>query len=101
MGNTWKFINLRDEADMYFFKVLFDENNSEILYATGIDAREPLETSIIYLYRSTDTGNSWHLAHEEDLGTAGNGQVYDMVKYKNKIFFYSFGCGIVELELEF
>ena len=100
-GNTWKWINLRDEADMYFHKVLFDENNPEILYASGVDAREPLETSEIFLYRSTDTGNSWHLAHRENLGTAGNGQVYDMVKYKNKIFFYSYGCGIVELKLEF
>ena len=105
-GNTWKWINLRSvsvapEEDMYFLKVLFDENNPEILYANGYHAIAHREADVICLYRSTDMGDSWHLAFEEKMPNKGDGVVYDMVKYKNKIFFYSYGCGIVELELEF
>ena len=96
-GKTWKEMDLRETA-MYFYKVLFDEDTPEILYASG--AKGHAVNDSVWVYRSTDTGESWHLAFHEKLNE-NIWAVVDMVKHKNKLFFYSYASGIIELELEF
>jgi hypothetical protein len=44
-------------------------------------------------------GESWHLAYEESFDK-DCGNIIDMVKYKNKLIFYTTKCGLYELEVE-
>ena len=96
-GDTWNVTELYDTG-MYFYKILFDEENPTILYASGLDRKHDTNDTV-RVYRSTDTGNSWHLAYNEKLNESCGG-VYDMVKYKNKLIFYTKNCGLFELDLE-
>ena len=96
-GDTWNVTELY-ETGMYFYKILFDEENPAILYASGLDRKHDANDTV-RVYRSTDTGNSWHLAYNEKLNESCGG-VYDMVKYKNKLIFYTKNCGLFELDLE-
>ena len=98
-GETWNAPS--DGGDMYFYKVLFDEENPEILYASGVN-RDPDNDpthDIIFVYRSTDMGDSWHLFYQEYVGEEC-GYVRDMVKYKNKLIFYTRDWELFELDLE-
>ena len=96
-GESWNMLPV--EAKMYFYKVLFDEENPTILYSSGI-ARNPdnLTNDTIFLYRSTDMGDTWNLWYSEYIGEGG-GYVFDMVKYKNKLIFYTDGYGLLKLDL--
>ena len=96
-GNTWVTVNLYDSG-MYFYKVLFDEENPNILYASG-NNRSDKGNNKIYVYRSVDMGDSWHLAYEEELNMDCEG-VIDMVKFENKLIFYTIKSGLFELDLE-
>jgi len=95
-GETW---NILPGGNMYFYKVLFDEENPTILYSSGVE-RNPdnITNDTIFIYRSTDMGDTWHLWYSEYIGEGG-GYVFDMVKYKNKLIFYTVGCGLLELDL--
>ena len=95
-GETW---NILPGGEMYYYKVLFDDENPTILYSSGV-ARNPDNPTndTIFIYRSTDMGDTWHLWHREYIGEGG-GKVFDMVKYKNKLIFYTVGCGLLELDL--
>ena len=96
-GETWDIKDLYDSG-MYFYKVLFDAGNPNLLYASGV--RGSINGSdTIYVYRSIDMGETWHLAHKEYLGSDG-GQVIDMVKYKDRLIFYTRELGVLELDLK-
>ncbi|MFR9166842.1 MAG: T9SS type A sorting domain-containing protein [Dysgonomonas sp.] len=94
-GVSWKNIDLI-YSGMYFYKVLFDEYNPNIIYTSGSRGGEG---DTIFVYRSTDIGETWHLAYKETLNS-DCGKVLDMVKYKNKLIFYTNDCGLFELDLE-
>ncbi len=94
-GETWT-INKLDQSGMYFYKVLFDKKNPETLYASGIYGSE--NNKRVYIYRSTDTGENWHLAYRELLDIDCGG-IIDMVQYKNRLIFYT-REGLFELDLE-
>jgi len=97
-GETWSVIDLHTSG-MYFFKVLFDEENPSILYATGYNDHYGLDAqNAIWVYRSTDMGNSWELAYNESLNESCGG-VFDMVKYKNFLIFYTRENGLFQLSL--
>lgn len=99
-GETWNVMDINDTGGMYFYKVLFDENDPNILYASGVPARYGInEQDTIWVYRSTDMGDTWHLAYKEYLGANGGG-VIDMVKYKDKLIFYTRELGILELDVK-
>jgi len=95
-GETFKIVP-PDFPKIYVYKVLFDEKNSTILYASG--ATDKLNKDTIFIYRSTDTGDSWQLFYNEYVGT-GCGPVLDMIKYKNKLILYTRDCGLFELKLD-
>jgi photosystem II stability/assembly factor-like uncharacterized protein len=97
-GATWNVTDLYETA-MYFFKALFDNDNPDILYATGGGGGESIYGEIFNLYRSTDMGNTWHHVFEKDTKIEWGGSVLDMVKYKNRLLIYSWGGGVVELEI--
>ena len=95
-GETW---NILPGGNMYFYKVLFDEENPTILYSSGVTRNPDDRTNdTIFIYRSTDMGDTWHLWYSEYIGEGG-GYVFDMVKYKNKLIFYTVGYGLLELDL--
>ena len=96
-GKTWNTIELR-HTGMYFYKVLFDNNNPKIVYATGGSGGSSMNGTVFHLYRSTDTGDSWHHVFEYDTNVAWGGVILDMVQYRNKLFLYSNACGVVELD---
>lgn len=98
-GETWNIVDLY-YTGMYFYKVLFDKDNPNILYASGVPGRYPPDKQdSIWVYRSIDTGDTWHLAYQEYLGTNGGG-VIDMVKYKDKLIFYTRELGVLELDVK-
>lgn len=97
-GKTWEIKNhWNDPNCLYFIKVLFDEENPDILYSSGYSSYSTRKDTI-YVYRSTDTGDTWSLAYKEYLGV-DCGIIIDMVKYKNKLIFYSRDCGLFELDV--
>jgi len=97
-GETWGVTNLQSSG-MYFYRVLFDEENPDRLYSSGTDRGNFDINDTIRIYRSIDKGNSWHLAYNEGLNESCGG-VYDMIKYKNKLILYTRDCGLFELDLE-
>jgi len=94
-GETWNVMNSFNTG-IYFYKVLFDDETPTILYSSG--AKNDPNNDTIIIYRSTDTGDSWQLFHNEYVGE-GCGGVLDMIKYKNKLIFYTRDCGLFELKL--
>ena len=95
-GETW---NILPGGDMYYYKVLFDDGNPSVLYSSGVP-RNPdnPKNDTLFVYRSTDMGDTWHLWHREYIGENG-GYVFNMVKHKNKLIFYTVGYGLLELDL--
>lgn len=97
-GKTWEIKNhWNDPNCLYFIKVLFDEENPDILYSSGYSSYSTRKDTI-YVYRSTDMGDTWSLAYKEYSGV-DCGIIIDMVKYKNKLIFYSRNCGLFELDV--
>jgi hypothetical protein len=92
-GETWNIIDL-SSFGMYFFKILFDNENPDILYTTGTISAQ----NNITVYRSTDMGTNWELEYDRIIETE-HGFVFDMVKYKNKLILYTLNHGLLELEL--
>jgi len=97
MGITWEETDFGGLGDgPRFLKILFNQDNPNIIYALGDYWGE---TDDLLVYRSTDMGESWHLAYEESFDE-DCGNIIDMVKYKNKLIFYTTKCGLYELEVE-
>jgi hypothetical protein len=94
-GETWDATNM-SATGMYFYKILFDEENPAFLYSSGSQHSELQDT--VRIYRSTDAGNSWELAHKEKSENCGG--VWDMLKYKNKLILYTLNSGLFELDLD-
>jgi photosystem II stability/assembly factor-like uncharacterized protein len=94
-GETWDLMDLY-HTGMYFYKIIFDTNNPNILYTTGRinDINETLS-----IYRSTDLGNTWSLAYEEDMGYDFGG-ITDMVSYKDKLILLTRYDGVYELDVD-
>lgn len=96
-GINWQVKNLYD-SDIYFYKVLFDKENPDYLYASGPNRSTLSGNDTIFVYRSTDTGETWHLAYKEALDSNCGG-VIDMLKYHDKLIFYTYNSGLFELDL--
>lgn len=94
-GETWELKNFRTTG-MYFYKVIFDKDNPNTLYASG--ARSDNKDTV-FVYRSTDTGDNWELAYKEYLGENG-GDLIDMVKYKDNLILYSRELGVLTLNVK-
>ena len=94
-GETWTVTDLYDTG-MYFYKVLFDEDDPVMLYASGLNGKYISQDSI-WVYRSSDMGESWELAYQEYIEDCGG--VFDMVKYKNLLIFYTRESGLFQLDL--
>ena len=94
-GETWTVKDLYGTG-MYFYKVLFDEDNPTMLYSSGLNGKYTSQDSI-WVYRSTDMGDSWELAYKEYI--EDNGGVFDMVKYQHLLIFYTRESGLFQLDL--
>lgn len=99
-GETWDVIDVIGlyNTGMYFYKILFDEENPAILYSSGRNGKYVSQDSI-WIYRSTDMGSSWELAYKEKMNEDCKG-VYDMVKYKDVLILYTWNSGLFKLHLE-
>jgi photosystem II stability/assembly factor-like uncharacterized protein len=97
-GETWDLTDLRNTG-MYFFKIIFDTNNPDILYATGVNGNATFKGNTLSVYRSTDLGNTWSLAYEEDM-EYDYCQITDMVSYKDKLIFLTRYDGVYELDVD-
>lgn len=97
-GETWKVVDIAD-VEMYFYKVLFDRNHPDTLYASGFHGHYRDYQDTVFVFRSTDMGETWNLAYKEYLGANGGG-VIDMVKYKDKLIFYTNKLGVLELDVK-
>lgn len=78
---------------LYIYKIIFDETNPDIIYATG--ALNGPNNSII-IYKSVDNGNSWTVSFQETLYDCGG--VWDMVQYQNKLILLTLKKGVYMLE---
>jgi photosystem II stability/assembly factor-like uncharacterized protein len=97
-GETWNLTNL-GSTGMYFYKIIFDTNNPDILYAAGVN-RGDFKKSMLSVYRSTDLGNTWSLAYEEDMGYDEFCTITDMVSYKDKLILLTRYDGVYELDVD-
>ena len=95
-GETYQRVNTNTNP-IYFYKVLFDGENPETLYSSGAKNDENKDSIIVH--RSTDTGDSWQFFYSGYVGE-DRGFVMDMVKYKNKLIFYTRDWELFELDLE-
>lgn len=80
------------EGGRYISKILFDNSNTNIIYAAG--SLNDVNNTIV-VYRSIDLGLTWQIAYEESL--ADNGGVWDMVQYEDKLIFLTANEGIYAL----
>jgi hypothetical protein len=96
-GINWEVKNLYDSG-MYFYKILFDEENPSHLYASGVCREYRDRNDTVFVYRSTDTGESWSLAYKEALDSDCGG-VIDMLKYRDRLIFYTYNSGLFELDV--
>lgn len=80
------------EGYRYINKILFDNNDTNIVYAAG-SLNDVNDTMVVY--RSIDQGLSWHIAYEKNL--SDNGGVWDMVQYEDKLVFLTANEGIYTL----
>jgi hypothetical protein len=97
-GETWNLTNLY-QTGIYFYKIIFDTNNPDILYVTGANGRFTSKENILFIYRSTDLGNTWGLAYEEDMGY-NYGGIMDVVSYKDKLILLTRYDGVYELDVD-
>ncbi len=95
-GATWNIVDLYNTG-MYFYKIIFDINNPDILYATGSNGNS-LNKDTVFIYRSIDGGNTWNLAYKE-YGGLDYGRIIDIVLYKNKLIFLTKLLKVFELDL--
>ena len=90
-GRTW---TTTGNIPLYVYKVIYDRNNPNILYASG-GYREMGE--VIDIYRSTDGGDSWHIFYEEAIENFDG--VMDIHLYNNKLIIYTLINGVYYLNL--
>ena len=91
-GMTW---NTTGQFKEYIFTVVFDENNSDILYASG-DFNG--EDNAIRIHKSTDCGESWNLYYSNILLNSDG--VVDMQIHDNLLIIYTMTNGIYMLNLD-
>jgi photosystem II stability/assembly factor-like uncharacterized protein len=96
-GETWDLTDL-GSTGMYFYNIIFDTNNPTILYAAGVN-RDLSKESRLFIYRSTDLGNTWGLAYEEDMGV-DRCIITGMVSYKDKLILLTRSDGVYELNVD-
>jgi len=78
----------------YIYKVIYDPDNPEILYASGAK-HGPNEG--VSIHRSTDGGDSWHVFYEEVIENSDG--VMDIHLYDNKLIVYTLVNGVYYLDL--
>ncbi|MEG1026465.1 MAG: T9SS type A sorting domain-containing protein, partial [Flavobacterium sp.] len=79
---------------IYIYKVVYDPNNPNTVYATGSFHGV---NNVIVIYRSNDAGDSWHLSYTEAVPEAQGG--LDLHLYNNKLIVYTLVNGIYTLDI--
>jgi len=79
---------------IYIYKVVYDPNNPNTVYATG--SFQGVSNTIV-IYRSNDAGDSWHLSYTEAMPVAQGG--LDLHLYNNKLIVYTLVNGIYTLDI--
>ncbi|GHS95281.1 hypothetical protein AGMMS50239_31070 [Bacteroidia bacterium] len=92
-GKTWTDSHSSTPI-IYIYSIVYDENNPNILYASG-NIHGPEEYIIIY--RSTDGGETWNEYINEYM--AGADGIIDMELYGGKLIIYTMTNGIYTLDL--
>lgn len=79
---------------LYIYKIIFDQNNPNKIYATGALNHQNDE---IMIYQSLDNGDSWSLALQESLDDFGG--VLDMVQYEDKLILLTLKKGMYVMDI--
>ncbi len=87
-GKTWRLV-FNDPNYTYFYKVVYDTENHNILYATG---GRNSQDHTFNMFRSTDGGESWDILFSSKF--SDRGMAIDFIKYTNKLILYTYCEGI-------
>lgn len=79
---------------VYIYKVIYDPNNPNVLYATGSSQGT---NNNIEIYKSIDAGDSWHLSYTVNMQGAQGG--LDLQLYNTKLIIYTQVNGIYTLDI--
>ncbi|NLA24863.1 MAG: T9SS type A sorting domain-containing protein [Bacteroidales bacterium] len=90
-GLTWVTVGFVPE---YIFKVIYDKENPNILYASG-DTHG--DSDDLRIHRSTDGGDSWHVFYEETIENSDG--ILDIHLYSDKLIIYTLVNGVYYLDL--
>ena len=91
-GMSWQVVIAVIE---YIYKVIYDHNNPNILYASGPRTDG---SGVVKIYRSIDGGDSWNVFYEETIENSDG--VMDIHLYNNKLIVYTLVNGVYYLELD-
>lgn len=89
-GKNWI---TKGSTSLYVFKVIYDPNNPDILYATGDTHGSDYN---IHIYKSEDGGETWFLAHLEYIPDSDG--ALDMHLYNNKLVLLTLKNGIYSID---
>jgi photosystem II stability/assembly factor-like uncharacterized protein len=90
-GMTW---TTGESVPLYVYKAVYDPDNPDVLYASG-DIHG--DSDILYIYRSTDGGESWHLFYEEKIENSDG--ILDIHLHNGKLIIYTLVNGVYYLDL--
>ena len=90
-GLTW---TTTENVPEYIYKVIYDEENPNILYASG-DTHG--DSDNLRIHRSTDGGDSWHVFYEETIENSDG--ILDIHLYNDKLIVYTLVNGVYYLDL--
>ncbi len=93
-GKTWRNVG---SCDIYIRKVLYDNNNPDILYATGGYTFNPDDSEKIKIFRSTDGGENWHTFYNEYMEDSDG--ILDMEMYNDNLYLFTMTNGIYSLDI--
>ena len=91
-GQNWSDVG---SIPLYIYKVIFDPENPNILYASG-DFHGVNDT--ITVYRSTDMGDNWQVFYQEKI-TNSDG-VMGIHLFNGKLFVYTLTNGVFLLDID-
>ncbi len=91
-GLTWITTGFVPE---YIYKIIYDKENPNILYASG-DINGVSDE--LRIHRSTDGGDSWHVFYEETIENSDG--ILDIHLYNNKLIVYTLVNGMYYLDLD-
>lgn len=90
-GITW---TNTGSLPVYIYKVIYDPQNPNTVYATG--SYQGVNNNIV-IYRSSDAGDSWHLSYSEFIPDAQG--IMDFHLYNNKLILFTMVNGVYTLDI--